>query len=125
MPVRTGKVGRPANTWEDALDTLERLFEESTTERGPNECWPCSRRVFDVKTPDGKLAMTAMRYSFELAGGEVPKGRNVKRSRACALVNCVNPAHLYVYEEPSKVSDADRERIKEVLSRPIIPPRPE
>lgn len=107
------------------MDALERLFWDSTTKRGPDECWYNQRTRLEVRTPDGKIGVSPRRFSYELHKGEVPAGRNVLRVKQCKMRRCVNPAHLVV---PDDTADLIHAGVLPVIplaginSQPIIPP---
>lgn len=79
--------------------TNEDRFWSKVDEHGPDECWPWKAGVngsgygqfYDSST---RRIVTAHRFAWEDAYGEVPEGYNILH--ACNNPICCNPNHLFL-----------------------------
>lgn len=82
--------------------TPEERFWACVEVRASNECWPWVAALnykgygqFGLNR-DGKKSVAAHRYSYELAHGPIPSGRQVHH--VCENKACQNPSHLTTME---------------------------
>jgi hypothetical protein len=80
-------------------DLLKQRFLEKVESGLPNECWnwtasTTGKGYGQIKIPSTRKQAYSHRLAYELAYGEIPKGKMVLHS--CDNPRCCNPAHLSV-----------------------------
>lgn len=68
----------------------------------------------------GRKQFQAHRYSWLLAGGELPKWPKML-CHTCDVRNCVNPEHIYIGDHDTNTKDRlDRQRDKRLLTPEVV-----
>lgn len=103
--------------------TMEFRFWKHVDKRGPNECWrwtaDCSRSGYgSIWDRETNRNVSAHRFSYMLANGEIPKGAFVMHS--CDNKWCVNPAHLSIGSAKENTNDAIKRGLRPACAIPIV-----
>lgn len=90
--------------------TLEDRFWARVDKRDPAECWlwigqhqRYGQMLIGYRKPKHPIYVSAHRFSYELAYGDIPEGLLVRHS--CDVPLCVNPLHLLVGTQADNVRD--------------------
>lgn len=95
-------------------NTAESLWSR-VQKAGPDDCWLWCGPPISPENPYGRISISGRSYrvhrvAYELAHGEIPKGRQVNHH--CDQPLCCNPAHLYAGTQADNLRDqVERDRI--------------